>query len=116
MLLPLPADAVTRSSPSCGSRWVAPTVMPRQKDYAMHLFRIERLRQNVVATEVEHLGPKRPVDKPGSDYYGGARIHTVDSAQKELPVAVRQIPLADHDGSVVFRDKGHCLMARGYLS
>jgi hypothetical protein len=88
--------------------------MPRQEDDAIDLLRLKRLRQDVIAAQVEHFRPEFVVSQPRCDDEVRRYRQTVESVEHDLPVAVRQISLADHDCGVVVAEVRESFTARGH--
>lgn len=58
---------------------------------------VKRLREHVIAAQVQHFRPERVVSYPGGDNQNecGSRLQYV--LEDILPIVVREIRIADHD-------------------
>jgi len=62
-----------------------------------HLFSVERLREYVVAAQIQHFRPERVVRYSGGDNQNGCGSRLRYMPEDILPVAVREVRIPDHD-------------------
>lgn len=62
-----------------------------------HLFSVERLREHVVAAQIQHFRPERVVRYSGGDNQNGRGSCLQHLLEDILPIAIREIRIAYHD-------------------